>query len=87
MDFSKNKVKHKGHTALAQSNKISEEVNSYLANAMDIFAKVAKKSIQNTVGEKFKKIDNTYTKTSKSDGLNNKIEGLREQLANASSSK
>ncbi len=37
----------KGDAALAQTNHISEEVNSYLNNAMEIFAKAAEESIRN----------------------------------------
>ena len=66
---------------------MSKAVNSYLANAMDVFAKVAKEIINNIVGEKFKAVDRTsYRNTPDNQALRNKIKRLQEQLTATSNS-
>ncbi len=44
------------NTVLAQANHISEEVNSCVTNAIDIFVKTAKESIYNAIGDRLKNL-------------------------------
>ena len=58
---------------------MSEVVNSYLANAMNVFAKAAEETINNLVGEKSKATDKTSTRNISDDqALRNKIKRLQE---------
>ena len=72
----------KRDAALSQANHISEGVNLYLNNAMDIFVKTAEESINNSTDEKFKEFDKAPNKASKYDDLKNEIKYVHEQLAN-----
>ena len=67
MDLANGKLASRGVPTQAEANSISEVVNLYLKNVMDIFAKAAKQTINKVVGEKIKAINKTSYKNTSDD--------------------